>query len=94
MSGVKREIERLEGLRQHAIGVLKEHHAIVDCPECGDHEVNNLDDESVGAAYAQVAAEYERGEIDGSLQEIKDAVRDALADANIECPECDSDHGD
>lgn len=91
MSGSKREIERLEGLRQHAIGVLKENNAIIVCPECEGHDINNLDDDGVKSSYAQVTNEFKRGEIDGSLQEIRDKIREALADTNIECPDCERD---
>ncbi|GJE48412.1 hypothetical protein GOFOIKOB_1441 [Methylobacterium tardum] len=94
MPSIDHEIGRLEGLDEHAIEVLKTHGAIAKCTDCGEHEVNGLYNEGVKATYAQVTREFKRGEIDGSLEEILHAVRNAMANVNIECPDCKRDHGE
>lgn len=88
------ELDRIESLHLYALSVLKRHEAVVNCPECGEHEVNNFYKEGVHAAYAQVTAEHKRGEIKGTLQEIRDAVRYVLSNSNIDCPHCARAHGD
>lgn len=85
MSGAKREMDRLEGLRDYATNVLKQNDAIVDCPECGEHEINNLNEVGVKSSYAQVTNDFKRGKIDGTLEEIRDAIHRAIANVDQEC---------
>lgn len=94
MGVTKREIERLEGLRVHTLHVLRETKAIMLCSECGEYELHNMDDDAEKQAYAAVTAQHKAGEIDGSLREIRDAVKSALEDVHFNCPNCEHDDAD
>lgn len=70
-------------------GMARRARAIVPCEGCHSYDVSAGDSDAERQAYALATEAWKRGEFGGSLrEEVMDAMRDVLSDANISCPSC------
>ena len=77
MSFIKREMERLDGVREDVIHIAVEEEAIEYDDET-DEISTMLDTEAEGRARKAVFTARKRGEIDGSLEEVKKALDEII----------------
>jgi hypothetical protein len=88
MSKVKRELERIEGLQQTAIEIALETGAIEECEIHEGSYIDQYDSEAVSKTYAIGTNKVKSGEIDGTHEEMMEAIKSAIDDAVTECGAC------
>jgi hypothetical protein len=88
MSKAKEELARKEALNDALRTLLVSVRAIEECEHHDGvfYSVNNQDAEST--AYACATAAHKRGELDGSLDEVRTAIKQVIEDAGPDCPLC------
>jgi hypothetical protein len=91
MIQVKRDMERIEGLRFQAIEVALQAKALKQCsfPGHSDWVLDQGDDEANRLAYAIGARRWENGEIDGEREKFLDAIKHTIKGAPYDCPLCE-----
>lgn len=71
----------LEEIAQRAGAVRK-------CEICGNYCVLAEDDEAERMAYGMATNAFKSGEIRGSLDDVRRAMKSVLDSANLRCPSC------
>lgn len=88
MGAAKNEMMRLEGLQSLGAGVLTRTGALKACDMHEEILINQEDPDAVSRAYAIGTNMVKAGEVDGSREELMDAIKSALADSYDECTRC------
>jgi hypothetical protein len=88
MSGVKREMERLDHLERQAMGLLLETGAVGECPVHSDIYIDQFDDDAVDEARKKGAEMVKGGEVDGTKEEFMKAIENAVTNTGDECGLC------
>jgi hypothetical protein len=81
MGQAKREIERLERLRDTATDILIKTGAVRVHRRDDSILINEMDEEAISEAYARGTNMVEAGKIDGTRKELMDAIAEVLRDA-------------
>ncbi len=88
MSRAKREMERLEGLTDAATSIALKTGAIAECEFHDGIYIDQEDDEAVSHAYALATNKVKAGEVDGTREEMMEAVKEAIGSAGDGCYLC------
>jgi predicted component of type VI protein secretion system len=91
MNGLKDDLIRKEELRSAAEGVLVETGALRRCPVHEDVLYTLYDADAEKHAYARATIMQQMGELDGTREEVMDAVAEAIRDAGTDCARCQKD---
>ncbi|QJS27155.1 hypothetical protein [Rhizobium ruizarguesonis] len=90
MSGIKRELERVEDMRRHAEIIAIEAGAIEEC-EHHDGELLLVDSgDARSKAFAIGTNAFKAGKVDGTREEFMDAIDEAIKNAGVDgCQLCE-----
>lgn len=87
MGAAKREMERMDELRDHANGFLVQSNAFHECRH--GTLINSGDEDAQKLAYAIGTKSFKDGMVDGTRQELMDAIKSAIDDTGSHCAGCE-----
>jgi hypothetical protein len=91
MGMAKEELIRKEERYRAVQAVLVKTGALERCPVHEDVLYTLQDDDAERHAYALATTMQQKGELDGTREEVMDAVAEAIRDSLLECPRCQED---
>lgn len=90
MSGIKREIEKIDDLHSQAVDVALRAGAISECELHSGELIYEDDEDAEKQAYAIGTNMWKNGEVDGTREEFMDAIKSAFENASHDgCMSCD-----
>lgn len=91
MGRAKEELNRREEGVSAARAILVKTGALGQCPVHEDIFYVMDDNDAEKHAYALATTMHQKGELDGTLQEVRKAIAEAIQDAGVDCPRCQKD---
>ena len=88
MSGMKNEMERLEDMDRQAVDTLLKRGAITECPFHEGIYIDQMDGDAVAEAQKLGSQMVKRGKVDGTADEFKTAIDNAVANTGEKCGMC------
>lgn len=76
-------------LHEDVASIIAQAGAVASCGDCQSYDVYQFDEDADRHAYALATKAWKEDEFPRStLEEVREAVKSALGDANMSCPGC------